>query len=230
MWLGNASRFCNIVVAENLDDSPWESWAEYLGFSKDDSTVTVDECMSWEKGPTGATFTVPLEQDIQNLANMAKGIMPSFKPESEGPQDPMTIGQSVEELINSVTCTLVIYPSQARQLAAAGYTRSGLVEELCRRRRIKWDALSERQKKDIMELAESGRMPLLSIDDCKPGGTIPTINPKKIGIYVTGPMAGQTIGLYSYGNYNNAMRGYDPDLPGFCTKLIHGATLTKSGK
>jgi hypothetical protein len=81
-----------------------------------------------------------------------------------------------------------------------------------------------------MTLAESGRMPLLSIDDCKSGGTIPTINPKKIGIYVTGPMAGQTIGLYGYGNYNNAMRGYDPNLPGFCTKRIYGATLTKAGK
>jgi hypothetical protein len=73
-------------------------------------------------------------------------------------------------------------------------------------------------------------MPLLTVDNCKAGGTIPTVNPKKIGVYVAGPMAGQTMGLYSYGNYNNAMRGYDHNLPGFCAKKIHGATLTKFGK
>jgi hypothetical protein len=230
MWLGNASRFCNMVIAENLDDSPWESWSEYLGYAKDDSTVTVDEVMSWEKGPTGATFTCPLEEDIQKLSDMVKGIMSPLKPESEGAQDAMSFGQSAEDLINSVTCSLVIYPSQARQLAAAGYSRKGLVEELCRRHRISWDALSDNQKADVRKLAESGKMPSLTVDDCKSGGTIPTVNPNKIAVYVTGPMAGQTMGLYSYGNYNNAMRGYDPTLPGFCTKKIHGATLTQSGK
>jgi len=219
-WLGNSSRFCNMVIAENLDDSPWESWAEYLGNSKSDSTVTVDEVMSWEKGPTGATFSAPLEQDIQTLAGMIKGIFPPFKPESEGPPDPMTIGQSIEDLINSVTCSFAIYPSQARQLAAAGYTRKGLIEELCRRHRLPWDALSERQQADVLALAKTGRMPTLSVNDCKSGGTVPTVNPKKIAVYVAGPLAGQTIGLYSYGNYNSSMRHYDPTLPGHCTKLV----------
>jgi len=230
-WHGSASRFCNMVVAENLEDSPWASYAESIGYTKEDSIVLVDEVMHMDRGPSGAMSAGTLEESIDMLSNMLHGVFPGFKPDDGKLDFMMSIGNSPEDLINRVMCTIVIYPALARQLSAIGYdTREKLLAELCRRKRIPWEALSAKQKDDVIALAKSGRMPTLSIDDCKDGGTVPSVNPKQVAIYVSGPMMGMTLGFYGYGNYNSCMRGYDPSLPGMCSKKVQGATLTVSGR
>jgi len=126
--------------------------------------------------------------------------------------------------------TLVIYPGQARQLAAAGFTREKLKTELVNRRRVPWDSLDAHVQKEMLRLAEEGFIPLLSVDDCKPGGTVPLHDRNRIRIFVAGPMAGINLSYYSLGNYRWYLRGYDYRLPPFNIKKITGATLTEHGK
>jgi hypothetical protein len=72
----------------------------------------------------------------------------------------------------------------------------------------------------MKENAASGAIPGLALTDCNPGGTVPTINPKHIGILVAGGMVGQTVAFYSSG-----IKAVD-----FAMRRIHGATLTKAGR
>jgi hypothetical protein len=203
---------------ENEEDSPWESYAAEYGYAPEESTVTVDEVITIERGPSGSMSAQPLTDDLQLLSQMVRGFL-----HSDGDNSP-------KRALNQGITTLVIYPAQARQLAEAGYTKEALKTELCNRHRKPWDELDGKRQAQYLELAKEGHIPLLSVDDCKPGGTIPTYNRNRLRIYVVGPMAGMTIGLYGIGNYNNINRGYDYTLPPFNTKKVRGATLTKSGK
>lgn len=50
--LGQPSRYCNLTFGENEEESPWESFAVEHGYKAEDSTVTVDECVSTDRlGP-----------------------------------------------------------------------------------------------------------------------------------------------------------------------------------
>jgi hypothetical protein len=217
-WVGTPNRYCGITFCENEEDSPWESFAVEHGYSPEESTVTVDEVMALERGPSGSMASLPLEEDLKKMSEMVRGFV-----HSDGDDSP-------RRALNQGVTTLVIYPSQARQLAAAGFTKEKLETELCNRHRKPWDELDSSRKEQYLELAKEGKIPLLTVDDCKTGGTVPTVNRNRLRIYVAGPLAGMTIGLYGIGNYNNINRGYDYTLPPFNTKKIHGATLTKAGK
>ena len=81
-----------------------------------------------------------------------------------------------------------------------------------------------------VDLATEFGIPGLAMDDCKPGGTVPTINSNHIALLVVGGAVGQCIGFYGMGSI-----APDPDHPGapkpeFITKRIHGATLTRAGR
>ena len=50
----------------------------------------------------------------------------------------------------------------------------------------------------------------------------------RLAIFVSGPMAGQTLGFFCMGSYDS-FRADPPKVP-FFTRKITGATLTKSGR
>ena len=217
-WTGTANRYCNITFCENEEDSPWNSYAAEYGFAPEECTVTVDEIMTIERGPAGTMFTAPLEEDLKSLSKMVRAFV-----HSDGDNSP-------KRVLNQGITTLLIFPAQARQFAAAGYSKEALKNELCNRHRKTWDDFDSDVQAQYLELAKEGHIPLLSIDDCKSGGTVPTVNRNRLRIYVVGSMAGTTLGMYGIGNYNNINRGFDYKLPPFNTKKIRGATLTKAGK
>lgn len=227
---GQPARYCNLTFAENEEESPWESFAVSRGFKPEESTVTVDECISTNAlGPSGSMNANPLAQDLDQLAKMLQGFTGPVPPEAKfrmggiGPSDAVGI-------INSTYCELGVYPTLARQAADAGYSKQTLKQMLCDKHRAKWEALNDAQKAQIKEAAATGTIPGLTLKDCRPGGTIPTINPNHIALLVVGGTVGQCIGFYSMGTVLADPDHPDAPKPDFITKRIHRATLTKAGR
>jgi len=215
-FAGTANRYCNTIICENEEDSPWESFAIEQGYSPEDSIVVIDETLGSVWGPAGTMYAQPLEADIQKLADM----LGTWANTDTMPH--LNLKTSVN--------TLLIYPSLARQLAAAGYTKEKLKDELVNRRRIPWEKLNPGAREEYLILAKEGSIPHLSVDDCQTGRTVPLFNRNRLRIIVVGPMAGMCVRYYSYGNYKSYMRGYDYTSKPFNIKKIHGATLTKAGR
>jgi hypothetical protein len=227
---GQPARYCNLIFAENEEESPWESFAVSHGFKPEDSTVTVDECITMNTlGPSGSMICNPLAYDLDQLANMIQGITGPAPPEAKfsmggiGPSDAVGI-------INSTYCELGVYPTLARQAAEAGYSKQAMKQMLCDKHRAKWEALNDAQNAQIKEAAAAGTIPGLTPEDCRPGGTIPTINPNHIALLVVGGAVGQCIGFYGVGSIIKDRNNPDAPKPDFITKRIHGATLTKAGR
>jgi hypothetical protein len=101
---------------------------------------------------------------------------------------------------------------------------------LCDKHRANWNVLNATQKAQIKEAAAAGIIPGLKPEDCRPGGTIPTINPNHIALLVVGGTVGQCIGFYSMGSVLEDSDNPDTPKPDFITKRIHGAALTKAGR
>ncbi len=229
--IGQPTRYTHLIFAENEAESPWESFAVEHGFGPEDSTVTLDECIWYDRlGPSGSMNPMPMETDMAQLASMVKGFTGGLTPARNAPVDPIWGTADAEAAINGNYCTLVLYPALARQLAAAGYSKQSLARWLCDQHRFPWDDYSDSQQESILETAKAGSIPGLTVEDCKSGGTIPNFNPRHLAILVAGAMAGQAMGIYG-----GAATRPNFDNPGsteidYMTKKIHGSTLTKAGR
>jgi len=229
--IGQPTRYTHLIFAENEAESPWESFAVEFGFRPEESTVTLDECIWYDRlGPSGSMRPMPMEANMAQLASMVKGFTGGMTPARNAPAGPVFGPMDAESAINGNYCTLVLYPALARQLAAAGYSKQSLARWLCDQHRLPWDDYSDTQQESILKAAKAGSIPGLTIEDCKSGGTIPNFNPRHLAILVAGPMAGQAMGFYG-----GATTRPNFDNPGsteidYMTKKIHGATLTKAGR
>ena len=120
---------------------------------------------------------------------------------------------------------------QARELAAAGYTRESLARYIGDYNRFPWDELSSELQESLLEVAKKGEIPGLSVEDCRPGGTVPVFDSSRLGILVSGPLNGQTIGM-TYSGASGLMQGAaaKPRKTPFYLKKITGVALTKAGR
>ena len=236
---GQPSRYCNLIFCENEEDSPWEPFHVSMGYSAGDSTVTIEEVMHvdgyWWKDithmPSGSVWTYGLQKDLDRIAERAIGASPRLEEIIEGAHNVNVLNffDGPKEWIGARKYALIIYPGQARQLAAAGYTKESLARYIGDYRRLPWESLTSDLQEGILKYAESSDCPPgLSVADCKPGGTIPVFNTDKLAIFVSGPLGGQTLGLYCMGSYKS-FTSNPPNIPYF-TKKITGATLTKAGR
>ena len=128
---------------------------------------------------------------------------------------------------------VILYPGEAQQLAEVGFTREKLARYIADYKAIPWEEFDEDTQGKIREIAESGIMPGLTLDNCQPGGKIPVMNSNRLAIFVAGHMSGQTLGLKCMGSYGGRfgkVEGLNPCDPPFHIKKITGATLTKAGK
>ena len=246
---GQPSRYCNLTFTENEELSPWEPWRVTLGYDAEDSTVQIDEILhvdgDWPfeiaRMPS-CTWTYGWKNDLDRLAERAIGSRPTMLENAVKKAHDihkMSLSDNdaavdVNALISSRTYYLLIYPGQARELAEKGYKTKEDVRKYIRDSyRYPFDELTDRYKEAVIDLAKSGRVPGLTLDDCKPGGTIPVVNSNKIAIIVAGPLQGQTVGLSSMGGYGGVQVPepfeVPPATPWFMKKIT-GATLTKYGK
>jgi hypothetical protein len=228
---GQPARYCNLTFAENEEESPWVSFAVGRGYKPEDSTVTVDECITINSlGPGGGMDCRPLEQDLDQLANMIQSFTGPVPPEARFGNALGGMLTNAVDIINSTYCEIGIYPTLARQAADAGYSKQALTLMLCDKHRVKWDILNEEHKAQIKEAAAAGSIPGLTLEDCMPGGTIPTINSNHIALLVVGGTVGQCIGFYGVGSTVINADNPGAPKPDFMTKRIYGATLTKAGR
>ncbi len=228
---GQPARYCNYVFAENEKESPWVSFAVSRGYKPEESTVTVEECITINSlGPGGGMDCQPLASDLDQLAAMIQGFTGPVPPESKFTGGPGLGSSNAVDIINSTYCEIGIYPTLAQQAFDAGYSKQELTQMLCDKYRVKWDILNKTQKKQIKEAAEAGTIPGLTPNDCKPGGTIPSINSNHIVLLVVGGTVGQCIGFYSVGSIVTDPENPDAPKPDFVTKTVHRAALTKAGR
>jgi len=237
---GEASKFTNLVFAENTDLSPWETYAVSQGFSPEDSTVMIEEIFYidgvFQLGdiamPSGI-WTYGLDADLEKITVRARGDAPTLELAAKGVVNPFLHALQLSDPAQLMrrNYILILYPGQARQLAAAGYTREKLLDHIRDYHRLSWDELPANLREGMLKLAESGKMRGLTVDDCKPGGTVPAITTDGIAIFVAGSMSGQTLGLYPMGSYGSGtIRENHGVKTNYYIKKITGATLTDAGK
>ena len=241
---GQPTRYCNLIFTESDDLTPWEPFHVSLGFDAEDSTVMIDEVLhvdgDWpfEIGRMpSCTWTYGWKKDMDMMADRVLGGHPngleSAVMKEHNIHKLSNVGIDARGMISRRNYVLVLYPGQARELAAMGYTRESLARTIADYNRFPWDDLTEELKESVRKVAEAGDIPGLSVDDCKPGGTIPVYDSKRLAILVAGPLQGQTIGMTIGGGYGGISAPVPlkerPERP-FFVKKITGATLTKAGK
>jgi len=246
---GQPSRYCNLTFCENDELSPWEPFHVMMGFNKEDSTVTVEEVVHvdgyWWADiahmPSGSVWTYGLEKDLKRIAERAQGNVDSklnpgernvnminFYDKWDGTGD-VKLKKLAKRWIGGRMYTLIIFPGEARQFYAAGMkSKEDLKKYIANYRRCPWEKVPEDLHEGMKILAASGEIPYLTVEDCQPGGSVPLCDVNRIGIFVSGPMAGQTLGLGTGGSYDSYR--VDPPLVPYVPKKITGATLTKAGR
>jgi hypothetical protein len=218
-FTGEPEGYCTLIFPENEKESPWESFAVEHGFRPKDSTVTAIENFYYNRfGPGGGMSSQTMETSLEQLADLV-----------------LNTGSS-SRMVNitffdSKYCEIALYPTFAKQLAAAGFTKQSLVRWIYEHTRIPWDRLNTPNRGYIKSIAKTGEVPGLKITDCKPGGSVPSFSdPKHIAILVAGDYSGNTVvwGTPVGSTVVMGDKSVAKSVP-FMTKLIRGATLTKAG-
>jgi hypothetical protein len=220
-FTGDPEGFCNFTFAENEQESPWESFAVENGYKPEESTVTINETMAYNRnGPGGGMSSQTIEQSLDSIIKMIIGT-----------------GGIINRLMffKGARYQLSLNPTIARQLADAGFTKQSLKKQLYEKTCIKWEQLKAEEKETIKNYLSLGFIPGLKIQDIGAGTIIPAFeDPEQLAILVAGDAAGNTV-LWSspVGStfINSDIHGFirSPAKP-FMTKVIRGATLTQAGR
>ena len=105
---GRPAAFGTFTFAENEDMNPWEPYHVELGFSPQDSTVTVVSTMFWQRGPGGAVFASTANEQLMAIADMITNI---------------TLPELIGVLQCGQTFLLGMAPALARELAKRGMSK-----------------------------------------------------------------------------------------------------------
>jgi hypothetical protein len=225
--IGRPSSHTFYTLAENMEQSPWESFNEGLGYLKEDSCVTLDTVggasgMGLRVFGGGVVEPWDVREVLETLVKEVARDRSIFAAYKMGVANPMA------HLRKHI---LVIHPELAIMLQRIGYkTKRSLRDYLYENSRVPFEKLSSAEIKGIQErmntrpgggffaqdaIAES-QMPLFK-EGLKPGGKVPVISPDDIHIVVSGSIPGYSFGMSYFRSAH-------------MTKLIKGATLTKAGR
>ena len=225
--IGRPSSHTFYTFAENLEQSPWETFNEGLGYEPEDSCVTVDTVMGglgmriygggvvepWDVKPVLDSIVKDVAADRVTFAQYKVGVA-----------NPMA------HLRKHI---IIIHPELAIMLQRIGYnSKRSLRDYIYESTKIPYEDLSEQEIQGIHDRINTkspdidifyphdaipeDRLPVIK-ESLKPGGKISVVNPEDIHIVVSGSIPGYSFGM-SY--FRTAHK----------TKLIRGATLTKSGR
>ncbi len=207
---GTPAAYTNYLIPENQKASPWESYSVGRGYRPEESTVSVNETLMVLNGPGETLNFDSFEQSLDRLADL---VAPSG----------FTLGSSPE----GKRYEIVLHPTMASQLADAGFTKQSFVQWLYDKNTIIWDKMSDEERKRFKESVAQGKYPGIRPEDCKTGLVMePFTDPKNVAVIVAGDTAGTTL---VFGTFFGSTVAKAKDVP-FMTKIIHGATLTKSGR
>jgi len=225
--IGRTSSHTFYTFGENIEESPWETFNEGLGYRRDDSCVTVSTVMShqsmkiygggvvepWDVNPVLSYIIKDVAKNRRMLGQYKVGV-----------------GNVSAHLRKHV---IVVHPELAIMLKRIGYnTKQSLRDYIYESTKVPYEELTEREIQGIHDRINTlvteqniffandaipeNLLPVVK-ESLKPGGMVPVINPEDIHIIVSGSIPGYSFGM-SY--FRTAHQ----------TKLIKGATLTESGR
>jgi hypothetical protein len=220
-FVGDPEGFCNFTFAENEKDSPWESFAVTNGFKAEDSTVTINETMFYNRaGPGGGMSSQTWQQSLETLAKMMTGL------------GGMTSRLGWSKVIRY---QIALNPTLARQLAEASFTKDSLVAWLQEKTSVSWDQLSQNEKNELGTSVTFGMNLGLKKENLKSGLVFRAFeDPRQVAILVAGCPATNAVvwtspvGSTSVNADLAATIKIQPEH--FMTKVINGATLTMAGR
>jgi hypothetical protein len=227
--IGRPSSHTFYTFAENMEQSPWETFNEGLGYQLEDSCVTVSTVASG--GGIGMRIYgggVVEPWDARSVLNdIVKDVA----------ADRGTLGQYKVGVANPAAHLrkhiIVIHPEFAIMLKRLGYhSKRSLRDYIYESTRVPCEELSAQEIRGINDRINTtppdidifyphdaipkDRLPVIK-ESLRPGGKVPVVNPEDIHIIVSGSVPGYSFGM-SY--FRTAHK----------TKLIGGARLTKSGR
>jgi hypothetical protein len=220
-YTGDPEGYTNFIFPENEKQNPWESFAVGRGYSPEDSTVTINETMSYDRlGPGGGMSSQTTEQSLEVLVRMIRGS-----------------GNIVTKMMFSkgARYQLALNPTLARQLAEAGFTKQSLARWFHDKSSLKWEELGPAEQEMVQTFARWRVIPDLKPEDCGPGWSLPAFpDPDCLAILVAGDPAGNTVLWTSPVGSTSISPDLAPSVdsapPAFMTKKVSGATLTKAGR
>jgi hypothetical protein len=225
--IGRPSPHTFYTYAENIEQSPWETFNEDLGYQPEDSCVTVDTVMGglgtriYGGGVVEPWDVKPVLESIAKDIAADRGTFAQYK---------VGVANPAAHLRKHI---LVIHPEMAIMLQRIGYnSKRSLRDYLYESSKVPYEELSQQEIQGIHDRINTtppdidiffphdaipeDRLPVIK-ESLKPGGKVPVVNPEDIHIVVSGSIPGYTFGM-SY--FRTAHK----------TKLIKGATLTRSGR
>jgi hypothetical protein len=224
--IGRPSSHTFYTFAENMEQSPWESFNVGLGYQPKDSCVTVDTVTGGMTRIFGGGVVEPwdvkkvLGYIVKDVAN-DRGTFAAYR---------IGVANPAAHLRKHI---IVVHPELAIMLQRIGYSsKRSLRDYIYESTKVPYEELTAQEIQGIYDrintkppdidifyphdaIPESS-LPVIK-ESLKPGGMVPVVNPEDIHIVVSGSIPGYSFGM-SY--FRTAHR----------TKLIRGATLTESGR
>ncbi|MBN1568702.1 MAG: hypothetical protein JXA73_12715 [Acidobacteria bacterium] len=227
--IGRPSSHTFYTLAENMEQSPWETFNVGLGYKPKDSCVTVSTVSSI--GGTGIRIYgggVVEPWDVKTVLNDivrdVAGDRQTFA------QYKLGVANPAAHLRKHI---IVIHPELAIMLQGLGYnTKRSLRDYIYESTKVPYEELSEQEIRGLNDRMNTrrpdmdifyahdaipeDRLPVIK-ESLKPGGKVPVINPEDIHIIVSGSIPGYSFGMWYFRTAHK-------------TKVIRGATLTRSGR
>ena len=222
---GQSAAYANLVIPENQEESPWESWAAQNGYGPEESVVTVCEETGAYRGPGECMSNSGYQERLDQISSFFSRKGPLF-----GAFGMAENGENSRHM-------LVLHPAVAHQLANAGFTKASFIDSLYKKNVIDYDSMTpeERQKLiDELKAEKAGaneKQYFLLPEDVKPGlHREPFHDPSDVLVIVAGSGAGNTL-IYQTVTGSTAPHAEEVEEPRpYMTVPIRGATLTKYGK
>ncbi len=225
--IGRPSPHTFYTFAENIEQSPWETFNEGLGYKPEDSCVTVDTVMGglgMRIYGGGVVEPWDVKQVLDSMVKDVAADRGTFAQYKVGVANPMA------HLRKHI---IVVHPELAIMLQRLGFkSKRSLRDYLYENTKVPYEELSKQEIQGIYDRINTkppdidifyphdaipeDRLPVIK-ESLKPGGKVPVVNPEDIHIIVSGSIPGYSFGM-SY--FRTAHK----------TKVIRGATLTKSGR
>jgi hypothetical protein len=228
--IGRPSSHTFHTFAENMEQSPWESFNEGLGYRREDSCVTVSTVTSVGAGMAMKLYgggvvepwdvNVVLNDIVMDVA-ADRGTFAQYK---------VGVANPFAHLRKHI---IVVHPELAVMLHRRGFkSKQSLRDYIYENTRVPYEELTEQEIRGIHDRMNTKpsdidiffahdaipekRLPVIR-ESLKPGGMVPVINPEDIHIVVSGSIPGYSFGMTYFRTAHK-------------TKMITGAALTKSGR
>jgi hypothetical protein len=228
--IGRPSSHTFYTFAENMEHSPWETFNEGLGYQPEDSCVTVSTVTSAGAGMAmkifGGGVVEPWDANtvLNDIVKDVAGDRGTFAQYKVGVANPAA------HLRKHI---IVIHPELAIMLHRQGYkSKQSLRDYIYESTKVPYEELTEQEIQGIYDRMNTKpsdidifyahdavpeeRLPVIR-ESLKPGGKVPVVNPEDIHLVVSGSIPGYSFGMQYFRTAHK-------------TKLITGATLTKSGR